>query len=72
MTMDDQLRVAIAQAQRRTAVCDARYHGLVRALVSDQSVLWYAHDAELQREFEAGFDAGRVLLGEGPHQSGGL
>jgi hypothetical protein len=34
---------------------------LVRALVADTSVLWFARDAELQREFEAGFDAGVAL-----------
>jgi hypothetical protein len=59
------LRVAIAQALRRREVCEARYQGLVRALVSSTSVLWYAHDAELQREFEAGFDAGLALKRDG-------
>lgn len=59
---EDLLRVALAQAWRRRALCDARYHGLVRALVADQSVLWYAHDAALQREFEAGFDLGSALV----------
>jgi hypothetical protein len=59
------LRQAITGAQRRVAVCEARYQGLVRALVSDQSVLWYARDSALHREFEAGFDAGLALKGQG-------
>jgi hypothetical protein len=61
MATDERLREAIAAASRRVEVCDARYQGLVRALVSDASVLWFARDVELQREFEAGFDAGLAL-----------
>lgn len=61
MSGDRPLREAIAAAMRRRDLCEARYQGLVRALVSDTSVLWYARDAESQREFEAGFEAGLAL-----------
>lgn len=65
MSDDRLLRHAIDTAFRRRERCEARYQGLVRALVSDSSVLWYTTDAELQREFEAGFDEGRALKGQG-------
>ena len=65
MQAEGSLRVAIAQAQRRREVCDARYQGLIRALVAETSVLWFSRDAELQREFEAGFDAGLALKRDG-------
>ena len=66
MSADDRLlREAINTAFRRRERCEARYQGLVRALVSQSSVLWYTMDAELQREFEAGFDEGRALKRDG-------
>ncbi len=66
MSADDRLlRAAINTAFRRRERCEARYQGLVRALVSQTSVLWYTMDAELQREFEAGFDEGRALKRDG-------
>lgn len=61
---DERLRREIHAAFRRRERCEARYQGLVRALVSQTSVLWYTMDAELQREFEAGFDEGLALRGQ--------
>ena len=65
MSADAKLRAEIQAAERRVKVCEARYQGLVRALAAETSVLWYASDSELQREFEAGFDAGGALKRDG-------
>lgn len=65
MSEDRLLRAAINTAFRRRERCEARYQGLVRALVSKTAVLWYTTDAELQREFEAGFDEGQALKRDG-------
>ena len=59
--MSDALRNEINATFRRRERLDARYQGLVRALLADTSVLWYSTDAELQRDFEAGFNAGMAI-----------
>lgn len=62
MTGHQALQVEIARARRAVELKEARYMGLVRASVAAEPVVWFSRDAELQRQFQAGFTDGRALL----------